>query len=188
MGGNFGPNYAFVTRVKSNARLKRRYSNPRDSSTGILSDQTVVADGEISFRKYPAPLRRVRFRDPEDGRVFAFLTNNFELSAITITCLYKARWQIELFFKWIKQHLRIKAFWGHTMNAVKTQIWIAVSVYVLVAIIRKRLDLGHLRLYNILQVLSISTFNYDQLSQLFRDSELQLADYNITNQLSLFDL
>jgi len=178
----------FVTRVKSNARLKRRYSNPRDFSTGILSDQTVVADGEISFRKYPAPLRRIRFRDPKDGRVFAFLTNNFELSAVTITCLYKARWQIELFFKWIKQHLRIKAFWGHTMNAVKTQIWIAVSVYVLVAIIRKRLDLGHLRLYNILQVLSISTFNYDQLSQLFRDSELQLADYNITNQLSLFDL
>jgi len=178
----------FVTKVKRNIKLKRRYSHQRDSSAGILSDQTVVAEQEYSFVNYPAPLRRVRFRDPMDGRVFAFLTNNFDLPAITIADLYKARWQIELFFKWIKQHLRIKSFWGHTMNAVKTQIWIAVSVYVLVAIIRKRLDLEHLTLYSILQVLSVSTLSDDVLPQLFKDSELQLADYNITNQLSLFDL
>ena len=178
----------FVTRVKRNIKLRRRYSHPRDSSSGILSDQTVIALEQHSFEKYPAPLRRVRFRDPADGRTFTFLTNNFDLPALTITSLYKARWQIELFFKWIKQHLRIKSFWGHTMNAVKTQIWIAVSVYVLVAIIRKRLDLVHLSLYNILQVLSVTSFCYDDLSQLFRDSELQLSDNNITNQLSLFEL
>jgi len=178
----------FVTRVKRNTKLKRRYSHTKDSSIGIISDQTVFSDGINSLGKYPAPLRRIRFRDPEDGRVFAFLTNNFDQSAITITSLYKARWKIELFFKWIKQHLRIKSFFGYTINAVKTQIWIAVSVYVLVAIIRKRLDLEDFSLYNILQVLSVTPFCYDELSQLFKDSELQLDGNKISNQLSLFDL
>ena len=178
----------FVTKAKSNIKLKRRYSHPKDSSVGILSDQTVIAKEKKSFEMYPAPLRRIRFRDPEDGEVFVFLTNNFELSALTIADLYKARWKIELFFKWIKQHLRIKSLFGHTINAVKTQIWIAVSVYVLVAIIRKRLDLEDHSLYNILQVLSVSTFDYNDLSQLLRNSELQLEDNKISNQLSLFDL
>ena len=181
-------NAYFVTRVKSNAQLKRRYSRRKDSSVGILSDQVVVAKSAISFNKYPAALRRIRYRDPEDGRILLFLTNNFELSALSITQLYKARWQIELFFKWIKQHLRIKAFWGYTENSVKTQIWIAVSVYVLVAIIRKRLDLEEYSLYNILQVLSVTPFCYDELAQLFSNAELQFDSNKISNQLSLFDL
>lgn len=181
-------NAYFVTRVKSNAQLKRRYSRRKDSSAGILSDQVVVAKSAISFNKYPAALRRIRYRDPEDGRILLFLTNNFELSALSITQLYKARWQIELFFKWIKQHLRIKAFWGYTENSVKTQIWIAVSVYVLVAIIRKRLDLEEYSLYNILQVLSVTPFCYDELAQLFSNAELQFDGNKISNQLSLFDL
>ncbi|MBD3278756.1 MAG: transposase, partial [Candidatus Aegiribacteria sp.] len=134
------------------------------------------------------PLRRVRFRDPEDGDVFAFLTNNFNISAPAVADLYKARWQIELFFKWIKQHLRIKSLFGYTINAVKIQVWIAVSVYVLVAIIRKRLDLQEYSLYNILQVLSVSQFCYNELSQLFMNSELQLEDNKNSNQLSLYDL
>ncbi|MBD3278586.1 MAG: transposase, partial [Candidatus Aegiribacteria sp.] len=134
------------------------------------------------------PLRRVRFRDPEDGDVFAFLTNNFNISAPAVADLYKARWQIELFFKWIKQNLQIKRLFGQSMNAVKTQIWIAVAVCVLVAIIRKRLDLTEYSLYNTLQVLSVAQFCYDELSQLFRNSELQLEDNKISNQLSLFDL
>ena len=178
----------FVTKLKSNIKLRRRYSHPKDLSKGILSDQTVVAKEPGSFRLYPAPLRRVRFRDPEDGEIYSFLTNNFEISALTVADLYKARWKIELFFKWIKQHLQIKRLFGHTMNAVKTQIWIAVSVYVLVAIIRKRLDLTDYSLYNILQVLSVTPFCYDELSQLFKDSELQFEDNKISNQLSLFDL
>ncbi|MGC9322754.1 MAG: IS4 family transposase [Kosmotogaceae bacterium] len=178
----------FVTRLKRNIKIKRRYSHPKDSSKGIISDQTVVADEPNSFELYPAPLRRVRFRDPEDGDVFVFLTNNFNISAPAVADLYKARWQIELFFKWIKQNLQIKRLFGQTMNAVKTQIWIAVAVYVLVAIIRKRLDLTEYSLYNILQVLSVSQFCYDELSQLFRNSELQLEDNKISNQLSLFDL
>ena len=181
-------NAFFVTRVKINIQLRRRYSLKKDSSVGILSDQIVVAKSATSFNKYPAPLRRIRYRDPEDGRVIIFLTNNFELSALSITQLYKARWQIELFFKWIKQHLRIKAFWGYTENSVKTQIWIAVSVYVLVAIIRKRLSLEERSLYNILQVLSVTPFCYDELAQLFSNTGLQLQENKNPNQLSLFDL
>ena len=118
----------FVTKLKSSIKLRRRYSHPKDSSKGILSDQTVVAKEPGSFRLYPAPFSRVRFHDPEEGETFAFLTNNFEISALTVADLYMVRWQIELFFKWIKQHLQIKRLFGHTMNAVKTQIWIAVSV------------------------------------------------------------
>ncbi len=178
----------FVTRTKRNIKLKRRYSRQKDSSMGIISDQIVIAESERLSNMYPAPLRRVRFRAPEDGKVYGFLTNNFDLSAQLITELYKGRWQIELFFKWIKQHLRITSFFGYTINAVKTQIWIAVSIYVLVAIIRKRLDLEQYSLYNILQVLSVTPFCYDELSQLFKDSELQLENNKISNQLSLFDL
>ena len=178
----------FITRTKSNIKLKRRYSRQKDSSLGIISDQIVIAESERLSNMYPAPLRRVRYRAPEDGKVYGFLTNNFDLSAQLITELYKGRWQIELFFKWIKQHLRIKSLFGYTINAVKTQIWIAVSIYVLVAIIRKRLDLEDYSLYNILQVLSVTPFCYDELSQLFKDSELQLEDNKISNQLSLFDL
>ncbi len=181
-------NAFFVTRAKKNTQLKRRYSRKKDSSVGILSDQVVVAKSVTSFNKYPAALRRIRYRDPDDGRIIIFLTNNFELSALSITQLYKARWQIELFFKWIKQHLRIKAFWGFTENSVKTQIWIAVSVYVLVAIIRKRLDLEEHSLYNILQVLSVTPFCYDELAQLFNNTGLQFEDNKNPNQLSLFDL
>jgi len=177
----------FVTRTKSNLRLKRRYSHDRDATAGILSDQTVVAEGD-TFERYPAPLRRVRYRDTEQERTFAFLTNNFDLPAVTITSLYKARWQIELFFRWIKQHLRIKSFWGHSINAVKTQIWIAIAIYVLVAIIRKNLGLEHLTLYSILQVLSVSTFSYAILPQLLGDCDSESIDDNVTNQLSLFDL
>ena len=178
----------FVTRTKRNIKLKRRYSRQKDSSLGIISDQIVIAESERLSNMYPAPLRRVRYRTPEDGKVYGFLTNNFDLSAHLITELYKGRWQIELFFKWIKQHLRITSFFGYTINAVKTQIWIAVSIYVLVAIIRKRLDLEQYSLYNILQVLSVTPFCYDELSQLFKDNELQLEDNKISNQLSLFDL
>ena len=178
----------FVTRTKRNIKLKRRYSRQKDSALGIISDQIVIAESERLSNMYPAPLRRVRYRAPEDGKVYGFLTNNFDLSAHLITELYKGRWQIELFFKWIKQHLRITSFFGYTINAVKTQIWIAVSVYVLVAIIRKRLDLEQYSLYNILQVLSVTPFCYDELSQLFKDSELQLEENKISNQLSLFDL
>ena len=179
----------FVTRLKRNIKLKRRYSLPRNSpSPDVLSDQVVFAEKEDSYSKYPGVLRRVRYRDPEDGDVYVFLSNNLDLPATTIASLYKARWQVELFFKWIKQHLRIKAFFGHNLNAVKTQVWIAVSVYVLVAILRKRLHLERFSLYNILQVLSVSPFCYDDLQQLFTDGEFQLANNNNLNQLSLFDL
>ncbi len=177
----------FVTRTKSNLHLRRRYSHDKDSAAGILSDQTVVAEGS-TFEKYPAPLRRVRYRDVEQERTFSFLTNNFDLPAVTIASLYRARWQIELFFRWIKQHLRIKSFWGHSMNAVKTQIWIAIAVYVLVAIIRKNLCLEHLRLYRILQVLSVSTFSYAALPQLLGECDSGPDNIQTTNQLSLFDL
>jgi IS4 transposase len=177
----------FVTRLKRNILLKRRYSLPRDISfPEILSDQVAFSSKEDSFAKYPGTLRRIRYRDPEDGDVLVFLTNNFVLSATTIASLYKARWQIELFFKWIKQHLRIKTFFGHTMNAVKTQVWIAVSVYVLVAILRKQLCLERFSLYNILQVLSVSPFCYDSLQQLFTNREFHLSNNNNPNQLSLF--
>lgn len=177
----------FVTRVKRSVKLKRRYSLQRDpDQVGILSDQLVFAEQPSSYEKYPKVLRRVRYRDPEDGAVYVFLTNNFELKANTVAALYKGRWQIELFFKWIKQHLQIKRFFGHTMNAVKTQIWIGVCVYVLVAIIRKRLNLEGCSLYNILQVLSVNVMCYDELQQLLMERDLQDGGIKNCNQLSLF--
>ncbi len=143
----------FVTRAKSNTRLKRVYSAVADRSAGIICDQTVALTGTTSRKDYPEHLRRIRFKDPETGKTLVFLTNNFALPAATICALYKARWQVELFFKWIKQHLRIKKFYGNSENAVKSQIWIAVSVYVLVAIVKKRLNLDA-SLYTLLQIFS----------------------------------
>ena len=137
----------FVTRAKSNIDAHRVYSAPTDRSTGIICDQTISLDGFYTRQDYPELLRRIRFKDPESGQTLVFITNNFSLPAATICALYKSRWQVELFFKWIKQHLRIKQFYGTSENAVKTQIWIAVSVYVLVAIVKKRLDLDRLALH-----------------------------------------
>jgi hypothetical protein len=176
----------FVVRTKENVLLQRRYSHPVDKSTGVLSDHTVILTAIESAKAYPDPLRRVSYRDPETGKRLKFLTNNFVLPALMIAQIYKSRWQIELFFKWIKQHLRIKAFYGTSENAVKTQIWIAVSVYVLVAIVRKRLGL-EASLYQILQVVSVTLFEKVPILQALQasDSESDLLD--VGNQLILFD-
>ena len=153
----------FVVRTKSNVLLQRRYSHPVDKSTGVRSDQTVILSSFESASVYPDPLRRVSYFDAETGKRLKFLSNNFTLPALTIARIYKQRWQVELFFKWIKQHLRIKAFYGTSENAVKTQIWIAVSVYVLVAIVRKRLGL-EASLYQLLQILSLTLFEKTPIS------------------------
>src|SRR5271156_4809720 len=176
----------FVVRTKSNVLLQRRYSHPVDKTTGVRSDHTVILTSIGSAKVYPDPLRRVSYLDVETRKRFKFLTNNFTLPALTIAQIYKTRWQVELFFKWIKQHLRIKAFYGTSENAVKTQIWIAVSVYVLVAIVRKRLAL-EASLYQILQVLSVTLFEKTPISQALQacNSEENLADSG--NQLILFD-
>jgi hypothetical protein len=155
----------FVTRGKSNLKVQRRYSHPVDRTTGLLCDQTVVLTGFYSRQDFHAPLRRIRFKDPKTAKTLVFLTNNFALPAFTITELYRCRWQVELFFKWIKQHLRIKAFFGTSENTVKLQIWIAVSAYVLVAIVKKRLNLSA-SLYEILQILSLTMFEKIPLDQL----------------------
>lgn len=147
----------FVTRAKSNMNWHRVYSMPTDRTTGIICDQRIALDGFYTRKEYPAQLRRVRFNDPETGKTLVFLSNQMTLPAMTICALYKNRWQVELFFKWIKQHLRIKRFFGTSENAVKTQIWIAVSVYVLVAIIKKKLQLDA-SLYTLLQILSVTLF------------------------------
>src|SRR5207302_2607310 len=147
----------FVTRTKDNVVLQRRYSHPVDRATGVKSDHTVVLAAAGSSKHYPAALRRVRYFDAEHQRFLVFLTNNFELPPLTIANLYKSRWQVELFFKWIKQHLRIKVFLGTSQNAVRTQIWIAISIYVLVAIVKKELNLTA-SLYQILQVVSVTIF------------------------------
>ena len=176
----------FVTRTKENVLLQRRYSHLVDENTGVRSDQTVILTTIGSATVYPDPLRRVSYVDSETNKRLVFLTNNFDLAALTITQIYKSRWQVELFFRWIKQHLRIKAFYGTTENAVKTQIWIAVSVYVLVAIVRKRLGL-EATLYQILQVLSITLFEKTPILQALQacDSQNDLLDPG--NQLILFD-
>jgi len=176
----------FVIRGKSNLKAQRRYSHPVNRSTGLICDQTVVFTGFYAHKDFEAPLRRIRFKDPETAKTLIFLTNNFRLPALTITELYRCRWQVELFFKWIKQHLRIKAFFGTSENAVKTQIWIAVSVYVLVAIVKKRLKLSA-SLYEILQILSLTLFEKMPLDQLLAkivtDEILSTAD----NQMFLFE-
>ena len=175
----------FVTRAKSNIDAHRLYSAPTDRATGIICDQTISLDGPRTRRNYPEHLRRIRFRDPETGKTLVFLTNNFALSAATICALYKSRWQVELFFKWIKQHLRIKRFYGTSENAVKTQIWIAVSVYVLVAIVKKRLGL-EASLYTLLPILSVTLFEKMPLHQGLAGDENRCNQAQITNQLNLF--
>jgi len=176
----------FVVRTKENVLLQRRYSHPVDQSTGVRSDQTVILTAIDSAKAYPDPLRRVSYYDTETDKRMKFLTNNFVLPALTIAQIYKSRWQVELFFKWIKQHLRIKAFFGTSENAVKTQIWIAVSIYVLVAIVRKRLGLEE-SLYQILQVLSISLFEKMPILCAFQPSDFQDDLPDSGNQLILFD-
>jgi Domain of unknown function (DUF4372)/Transposase DDE domain len=175
----------FVTRAKSNLKVQRRYSHKVDKTTGLICDQTVVLTVFYSRQGFDAPLRRVKFKDPQTGKSLVFLTNNFALPALTITQLYRCRWQIELFFKWIKQHLRIKAFFGTTENAVKTQIWIAVSVYVLIAIVKKRLNLSA-TLYELLQILSLTVFERVPLIQLFTRFEPMNDLSSQQNQLNLF--
>ena len=175
----------FVTRAKSNTRLQRRYSHRVDRSIGLLCDQTVFLTGQYTPRTYQAPLRRIRFRDPQTNKTLTFLTNNFNLPAFTITELYRCRWQVELFFKWIKQHLRIRAFFGTSENAVKSQIWIAVSVYVLVAIVKKRLQLPG-SLYQTLQILSLTMFERMPLNQLLAKAAIDDIDIDPRKQLSLF--
>lgn len=180
-GGSF-----FVTPGKSNLKIKRRYSHPVDRSTGLICDQTVVLTVFYSYQGFRSPLRRVRFKDPKTGKTLIFLTNNFTLPALTITELYRCRWQVELFFKWIKQHLRIKAFFGTSENAVKSQIWIAVSVYVLVAIVKKRLNISA-SLYEILQILSLTMFEKTPLDQLLNRSVEDSIFIDAQNQLNLFE-
>ena len=177
----------FVTRTKSNLDAHRVYSAPADRTAGVICDQTIVLDGYVTRRHYPGHLRRIRFRDPETGKTLAFLTNQVTLPALTICALYQSRWQVELFFKWIKQHLRIKQFYGTSENAVKTQIWIAVSVYVLVAIVRKRLGL-EASLYTFLQVLSITVFEKMTIQAALLDTPNRYGGATESNQLNLFTL
>lgn len=173
----------FVTRAKSNFKYRRIKANPVDRSTGVLSDQVVELVGFYSRQHYPAQLRRIRYRDQE-RRLLIFLTNNMTLPAMTVCDLYRLRWQVELFFKWIKQHLRIKRFFGTSENAVKTQVWIAVGTYVLVAIIRKRLNLS-LSLHTMLQILSVTPFEKQSLLQLLKEAEAMESTANSANQLNL---
>jgi IS4 transposase len=176
----------FVIRPKSNTAFRRIYSRPVDKETGLRFDQTVRLTGVKSHDAYPQYLRCVGLYDKENYKRLKFFTNNFELPALTIAQLYKCRWQVELFFKWIKQHLRIKAFFGTNENAVKTQIWIAISVYVLVAIIKKRLGI-QASLYTILQILSLTLFEKTPLDQLLSDTTLLELSQPPSNQLNLFD-
>ena len=176
----------FVIRGKSNLLFRRVYSRPVDKSTGLRCDQTIALTTPKANKEYPQHLRRIKFYDAEHDRHLVFLTNNFDLPALTIAQLYRCRWQVELFFKWIKQHLRIKRFFGTTENAVKTQIWIAIAVYVLVAIVKKRLK-TEASLYTILQILSLTLFEKIPLDQLLKNSEPQIDMQNNDNQLNLFN-
>jgi hypothetical protein len=177
----------FVVRAKRNLAVARRTSRPVDKTTGLRSDQTVVLTGPKSSQEYPDPLRRISYVDTETRKRFVFLTNSFTLPAVTVAHLYKRRWQVELFFKWIKQYLRIKAFYGTSANAVKTQIWIAISVYVLVAIVKKHLKLDR-SLGEILQILSVTLFEKDELSRVLTTVDIQTETQGPCNQLNLFDL
>jgi len=176
----------FVTRAKRGMDARRVYSMPADRNTGIICDQRIALDGFYISQDYPEQLRRIRFKDPETGKTLVFLTNNTVLPALTIAALYKSRWQIELFFKWIKQHLRIKRFIGNSENAVKTQIWCAVATYVLIAIVKKELQLDA-SLYTLLQILSVSVFEKTQLSQAFAGSGQFSEQADFANQLNLFE-
>lgn len=176
----------FVTRAKSNMNFHRVYSATTDRSTGIICDQAIALDGFYVKQDYPTHLRRIRFKDATSGKTLIFLTNHMALSATTVCALYKHRWQVELFFKWIKQHLRIKNFFGTSENAVKTQIWIAVSVYVLVAIVKKRLKLEP-SLYTLLQILSVTLFEKMPIQQAFAANPAKINLHKETNQMNLFD-
>ena len=177
----------FVIRGKSNLAFRRQYSRPVDTKNGFRCDQTIKLTGPGPSVYYPEQLRRIRYIDPQTGKSYVFLTNNFELSVDVIANLYKCRWQIELFFKWIKQHLRIKAFYGTSENAVKTQIWIAISVYVLIALAKKKLNLD-ITLYTFLQILSVSVFEQVDILQLVTNSAGTDQNTRVCNQLNLFDL
>ena len=174
----------FVTRAKSNLHAHRVYSAPTDRDTGVICDQAIALNGFYAAKDYPEHLRRIRYKAPDTGKTLVFLTNNTTLPPLTIAALYKSRWQVELFFKWIKQHLRIKRFYGTTENAVKTQIWSAVAVYVLVAIVKKELHLEP-SLYTLLQILSVTLFEKMPLQQALADSTVAPVDSEISNQLSL---
>jgi hypothetical protein len=175
----------FVTRAKSNLDAHRVYSTATDRTTGVIADQTITLDGYYTSRDYPVHLRRVRFRDPKTAKTLVFLTNQTALPALTICDLYKSRWQVELFFKWIKQHLRIKQFYGISENAVKTQIWIAVSVYVLAAIVRKRLKL-EVSLYTLMQVFSVTVFEKASIESIISQTADSSGSVMDDNQLNLF--
>ena len=177
----------FVTRTKTNVLLRRRYSHPVDRNSGVKSDHTVLLVASESIKHYPVALRRVRYFDSEHQRYLVFLTSNFELPALTIANLYKSRWQVELFFKWIKQHLHIKVFFGTSQNAVRTQIWIAISIYLLVAIVKKELNLTA-SLYQILQVVSVTIFDRMPILQALQPQASREKFDQFPNQLSLFDL
>jgi len=179
-------NAFFVTRAKDNMNYRRLYSHVVDRTKGIIYDQTIMLNGYYAAKDYPGKMRRIKFYDQQSAKVLIFLTNNFHLTATEIAQLYKHRWKIELFFKWIKQHLKIKSFWGHSENAVKTQVWIAVSVYVLVAIAKKKFMLEQ-SLYEILQILSISIFERMPVNQLFQQTQLQYFKEQNRNQLNMFD-
>ncbi|MBI3605212.1 MAG: IS4 family transposase [Nitrospirae bacterium] len=176
----------FVTRAKSNLNARRLYSAPIDRSSGVICDQTILLNGSLSHNHYPENLRRIRFKDADSGKTLIFLTNHTALPALTICALYKKRWQIELFFKWIKQHLRINRFYGTSENAVKTQIWIAVSTYLLIAIIKKRLNL-ETSLYTLLQILSVTLFEKKPLQQALQTSAERKNMMKNQNQLNLFN-
>ncbi len=176
----------FVTRAKSPMDARRVYSAATDRSTGVISDQQVMLNGHYSAKKYPEHLRRVRFNDPESGKTLIFLTNNTALPALTIAALYKSRWQVELFFKWIKQHLRIKKFLGNSENAVKTQVWCAVATYVLIAIVKKELQLDA-SLYTCLRILSVSVFEKTEVSCALQADPTQTDLLDAANQLNWFD-
>jgi len=177
----------FVTRAKSNLQFSRQYSHSVDRSSGVRSDQTGILTGPLTSTLYPVPLRRVTYYSVETAKRFVFLTNNFSVAPLTVASLYRSRWRIELFFKWINQHLRIKRFFGTSANSVKTQIWIGVSVYVLIAIIKKQLGLKE-SLYTILQILSLSLFEKKPILSLFEDDDLQLEITDSPNQLNLWEI
>jgi hypothetical protein len=176
----------FIVRAKKNLNFRRRYSAQADKTTGVFCDQTILLNCYYSAQEYPDPLRRIRYFDTEQKRRFVFLTNNFQLPALTIAELYRSRWRIELFFKWIKQHLRIKTFYGTDENAVKTQIWIAVTTYLLVAIMKKELKLDH-SMCEILQILSLTVLHRMPVLQAFSDYNCMETSTRPANQLTLFD-
>jgi hypothetical protein len=177
----------FVTRAKANTNARRIYSSPVDRATGLVCDQTIALNGFYATQHYPDYLRRIRFNDAQSGKTLILLTNNFALPPLTIAALYKNRWQVELFFKWIKQHLRIKKFLGNSENAVKTQIWCAVSTYVLIAIIKKELQINA-SLYTLLQILSVSVFEKTELSCAFQSTGYSSETLDTNNQLNLFGI